>query len=96
MRRFQGPGYTFLLAGFLKIMTIGGLAASAPHEATRTAFGKVSAWLLVPVGLGMAWLAKQVGGAGGGRRSQGGSCDRTRRRQEPSARPLRQPAPLLA
>jgi len=51
-------GYTFLLAGFLKIMTLGTLAVSAPNEATRTAFGKVSSYLLVPVGLGLAWFAK--------------------------------------
>lgn len=61
-RRFQGPGYTFLLAGFLKIMTLGGLAASAPQDVSRTAFGKASGYLLVPVGLGMAWAAKQVRG----------------------------------
>ncbi|KAF6266482.1 hypothetical protein COO60DRAFT_1472444 [Scenedesmus sp. NREL 46B-D3] len=48
LTRFNGIGYTFVLAGFLKIVTVGGLAASSPP------------YLMVPVGLGMAWLAKQV------------------------------------
>ena len=61
-RQVPGVGYTFLLAGFLKIMTLGTLAVSAPNEATRTAFGKVSSYLLVPVGLGLAWFAKVVRG----------------------------------
>lgn len=59
-RKIPGVGYTFLLAGMLKVLTLGGLAMSAPVEASRTAAGKVSSYLLVPVGLGMAWLAKQV------------------------------------
>ncbi|GBF89120.1 hypothetical protein Rsub_01837 [Raphidocelis subcapitata] len=63
-RRFRGAGYTFLLAGFLKIITLGGLASSAPMEAGRTAAGQWSGFLLVPVGLGMAWLAKQITDAG--------------------------------
>ncbi len=53
-------GYTFVLAGFLKVVTVGGLALSAPVDAARTAFGKASPYLMVPVGLGMCWLAKQV------------------------------------
>ncbi len=55
-----GPGYTFALAGFLKIMTMGGLAVAAPNEAMRTAIGQYSQYLMVPVGLGLCWLAKQV------------------------------------
>lgn len=63
MTRFNGIGYTFVLAGFLKIVTLGGLVASAPVDTARTAFGKASPYLLVPVGLGMCWVAKQVSGA---------------------------------
>jgi hypothetical protein len=63
-RRLTGPGYTFLLAGFLKILTLGGLAASAPQDVARTAAGKASGYFLVPVGLAMAWLAKQITDAG--------------------------------
>lgn len=58
--RFTGVGYTFVLAGFLKIVTLGGLAASAPVDTARTAFGKASPYLMVPVGLGLCWVAKQV------------------------------------
>lgn len=61
MTRFNGIGYTFVLAGFLKIVTVGGLVISAPVDAARTAFGKASPYLMVPVGLGMCWVAKQVG-----------------------------------
>eukprot|EP00882_Tetradesmus_deserticola_P013467 GHRQ01014299.1.p1 GENE.GHRQ01014299.1~~GHRQ01014299.1.p1 ORF type:complete len:372 (+),score=132.58 GHRQ01014299.1:1568-2683(+) len=60
LTRFNGIGYTFVLAGFLKIVTVGGLAASSPVDTARTAFGKASPFLMVPVGLGMCWLAKQV------------------------------------
>jgi hypothetical protein len=65
LSRFNGVGYTFVLAGFLKIMTVGGLSLSAPTDVARTAFGKATPYLMVPVGLGMCWIAKQVGEAGG-------------------------------
>jgi hypothetical protein len=74
-------------------MTLGGLAATAPQDATRTAFGQVSQYLLVPVGLGMAWAAKQVRAVAGGpgavytplwRRPPSGA--RRRRRQGVGAR----------
>jgi hypothetical protein len=60
LRRVPGPGYTFVLAGFLKIVTVGGLALGAPVDVTRTALGQASQYLMVPVGLGMCWVAKQV------------------------------------
>lgn len=60
LTRFNGVGYTFVLAGFLKIVTVGGLAASAPVDTARTAFGRASPYLMVPVGLGLCWVAKQV------------------------------------
>eukprot|EP00878_Enallax_costatus_P015988 GHUV01016764.1.p1 GENE.GHUV01016764.1~~GHUV01016764.1.p1 ORF type:complete len:261 (+),score=80.36 GHUV01016764.1:1226-2008(+) len=60
MTRFNGIGYTFVLAGFLKIVTVGGLVMSAPVDAARTAFGKASPYLMVPVGLALCWVAKQV------------------------------------
>jgi hypothetical protein len=63
LTRFNGVGYTFVLAGFLKIVTVGGLAASSPVDTARTAFGKASPYLMVPVGLAMCWVAKQVGPA---------------------------------
>lgn len=60
LSRFNGVGYTFVLAGFLKIMTVGGLTLSAPTDVARTAFGKATPYLMVPVGLGLCWIAKQV------------------------------------
>lgn len=60
LSRFNGVGYTFVLAGFLKIMTVGGLTLSTPTDVARTAFGKATPYLMVPVGLGMCWVAKQV------------------------------------
>lgn len=60
LSRFNGVGYTFVLAGFLKIMTVGGLALGAPADVGRTAFGKATPYLLVPVGLGLCWIAKTV------------------------------------
>lgn len=60
LSRFNGVGYTFVLAGFLKIMTVGGLSLSAPTDVARTAFGKATPYLMVPVGLGLCWIAKQV------------------------------------
>uniref|UniRef100_A0A383W8L9 Uncharacterized protein n=1 Tax=Tetradesmus obliquus TaxID=3088 RepID=A0A383W8L9_TETOB len=64
LTRFNGVGYTFVLAGFLKIVTVGGLAASSPVDTARTAFGKASPYLMVPVGLAMCWVAKQVTDSG--------------------------------
>lgn len=61
LSRFNGVGYTFVLAGFLKIMTVGGLSLSAPTDVARTAFGKATPYLMVPVGLAMCWAAKTVG-----------------------------------
>jgi hypothetical protein len=60
LTRFNGIGYTFVLAGFLKIVTLGGLASSAPVDMARTSLGKASPYLMVPVGLGLCWIAKQV------------------------------------
>eukprot|EP00775_Hariotina_reticulata_P003249 gene3249-3527_t len=53
LTRFNGIGYTFVLAGFLKIVTLGGLASSAPVDMARTTLGKASPYLMVPVGLGL-------------------------------------------
>ncbi len=39
VRRFPGVGYTFMLAGALKIMTVGWIATGAPRECVRTAAG---------------------------------------------------------
>lgn len=39
VRRWPGAGATFMLAGFLKILTMGWLANSAPRGCVRTAFG---------------------------------------------------------
>lgn len=80
LSRFNGVGYTFVLAGFLKIMTVGGLTLSAPTDVARTAFGKATPYLMVPVGLGLCWIAKQVcvqpqGDAQGP--SSGMSCSQT-------------------
>lgn len=38
--RMPPIGYTFILAGFLKIMTMGALVSSAPQDAVRTALGE--------------------------------------------------------
>lgn len=59
-RNLPGVEYTFLLAGFLKIMTIGAVATSTPTDVVRTAAGKYSVYLMVPVGLLMAWIARQI------------------------------------
>ena len=40
IRRIPGPEATFVLAGFLKILTMAGLSQSAPEGAMRTAFGE--------------------------------------------------------
>jgi hypothetical protein len=47
-RRIPGVEYTFVLAGFLKILTIGGLAYSAPVETLRTAAGEGGGGSRVP------------------------------------------------
>lgn len=39
-RKWPGLEYTFVLAGFLKIMTLGYIASSAPAECVRTSFGE--------------------------------------------------------
>eukprot|EP00879_Flechtneria_rotunda_P002058 GHRR01002237.1.p1 GENE.GHRR01002237.1~~GHRR01002237.1.p1 ORF type:complete len:227 (+),score=99.70 GHRR01002237.1:1460-2140(+) len=39
---------------------LGGLMTSAPVDMARTALGKASPYLMVPVGLGLCWVAKQV------------------------------------
>lgn len=53
-------GYTFALAGFLKILTMSTLLQSAPAGAIRSAAGEASQYLLVPGALLMAWVAKQI------------------------------------
>ncbi|KAG1658642.1 hypothetical protein FOA52_006404 [Chlamydomonas sp. UWO 241] len=58
--RMPGIGYTFVLAGFLKILTLGNVANNAPVDAVRTAFGEYSQFFLVPVGLLMCLVAKKV------------------------------------
>eukprot|EP00197_Chlamydomonas_leiostraca_P005067 CAMPEP_0202874552 /NCGR_PEP_ID=MMETSP1391-20130828/25613_1 /ASSEMBLY_ACC=CAM_ASM_000867 /TAXON_ID=1034604 /ORGANISM="Chlamydomonas leiostraca, Strain SAG 11-49" /LENGTH=259 /DNA_ID=CAMNT_0049556007 /DNA_START=39 /DNA_END=815 /DNA_ORIENTATION=+ len=58
--RLPGPGTTFVLAGFLKILTIGAVASTAPQDTLRTAIGKMSPYLMVPVGLVMCWVAKFI------------------------------------
>jgi len=63
-RRVPGVEYTFLLAGALKIMTLGAVATGAPTDVARTVAGKYSPYLLVPVGLAAAWLAKTIADAG--------------------------------
>ena len=39
--RFPRVEYTFVLAGFLKILTLGSLAHSAPVDTIRTAAGRI-------------------------------------------------------
>lgn len=48
----------------LKILTMGAVFASTPTDVVRTAAGQVSMYLLVPVGIGMAWIAKQIADSG--------------------------------
>jgi hypothetical protein len=60
VRKFPGVGYTFVLAGFLKILTIGAVATTAPNDAVRTAAGEMSRYLLIPVGLGEVLLASSA------------------------------------
>ena len=43
-------GYTFVLAGFLKIMTVVGLANSAPQDTIRTALGEGGEKALIKAG----------------------------------------------
>jgi hypothetical protein len=58
--RTYGPGHTFVLAGFLKILTLGAVTSGAPAGAHRTAAGEISPMLLVPVSLALCWAAKQA------------------------------------
>lgn len=62
--KLPGPGYTFILAGFLKIVTVGWVSTTAPTGAARTVLGQYSQYLLVPVSLLMCWVAKKVADAG--------------------------------
>ncbi|GAX83280.1 hypothetical protein CEUSTIGMA_g10706.t1 [Chlamydomonas eustigma] len=59
-RQLPSIGYTFVLAGFLKILTMFSLASSAPQDTVRTALGHTSQFLLVPGGLLMCWVAKLI------------------------------------
>ncbi|KAG2437492.1 hypothetical protein HXX76_006141 [Chlamydomonas incerta] len=63
-RRVPGVGYTFMLAGALKIMTVGWIATSAPRECVRTAAGQYAQFLLLPVGLLLCLIAKKIVDAG--------------------------------
>jgi hypothetical protein len=56
--RNYGPGHTFVLAGFLKILTLGSVASGAPSGAHRTAAGEASPYLLVPGALALCAAAK--------------------------------------
>ena len=40
IRNLPGPGTTFVLAGFLKILTMTSLMSTAPNGAVRTAIGE--------------------------------------------------------
>lgn len=60
VRRFPGVGFTFMLAGTLKIATYFALMSGTPNGLTRTAAGKISPYLMAPVGLGLAYLAKHI------------------------------------
>lgn len=46
-RKWPGIEYTFVLAGFLKIMTLGYIATTAPAECVRTSFGESGKFDLV-------------------------------------------------
>ncbi|KAJ9524476.1 hypothetical protein QJQ45_019564 [Haematococcus lacustris] len=59
-RSFPSVEYTFVLAGFLKILTIGGLANTAPVDTVRTLAGQMAPWFMVPVSLVMCLVAKLV------------------------------------
>ncbi|EFJ44570.1 hypothetical protein VOLCADRAFT_106352 [Volvox carteri f. nagariensis] len=63
-RRVPGAGYTFMLAGALKILTMGWVATGAPRECVRTAAGQYGQLLLIPVGLLLCLIAKKVVDAG--------------------------------
>ncbi|KAG2438228.1 hypothetical protein HYH02_010929 [Chlamydomonas schloesseri] len=63
-RRVPGVGYTFMLAGALKIMTVGWIATSAPRECVRTVAGQYAQFLLLPVGLLLCLIAKKIVDAG--------------------------------
>lgn len=60
VRRVPGVGYTFILAGLLKIMTIGWIATSAPIECVRTAAGQYAQYLLLPIGMLLCFVAKRI------------------------------------
>jgi hypothetical protein len=68
-------------------------------DAARTAAGQWSGFLLVPVGLGMAWLAKQVrlgrarGAAAGPRRAQARGLPSASPRERAPAASRARPAP---
>lgn len=64
VRRFPGVGYTFMLAGALKIMTVGWIATGAPRECVRTAAGQYGQFLLLPIGLLLCFIAKKIVDAG--------------------------------
>ncbi|KAG2487623.1 hypothetical protein HYH03_013762 [Edaphochlamys debaryana] len=59
-RRIPGAGATFMLAGALKIMTVGWIASSAPRGCVRTAAGQYAQFGLLPVGLLLCVIAKWV------------------------------------
>ncbi|GFR40254.1 hypothetical protein Agub_g826 [Astrephomene gubernaculifera] len=58
--RFPGAGATFMLAGALKIMTIGWIATGAPRECVRTVAGQYAQFLLLPIGLLLCLVAKKI------------------------------------
>ncbi|GIL93437.1 hypothetical protein Vretifemale_20840 [Volvox reticuliferus] len=64
VHQVPGAGYTFMLAGALKIMTLGWVATGAPRECVRTAAGQYSQFLMIPVGLVLCLIAKKVVNAG--------------------------------
>ncbi|GLI63616.1 hypothetical protein VaNZ11_006629 [Volvox africanus] len=64
VHRVPGAGYTFMLAGALKIMTLGWVVTGAPRECVRTVAGQYSQFLMIPVGLVLCLIAKKVVDAG--------------------------------
>jgi hypothetical protein len=69
VRKFPAAGYTFVLAGFLKILTMGAVATGAPNDAVRTAaggrrcgrLGGPGARAVVDVAEGRVWQGQQQG-----------------------------------
>ncbi|KXZ49660.1 hypothetical protein GPECTOR_20g517 [Gonium pectorale] len=49
-----------MLAGALKIMTVGWIASGAPQGCVRTVAGQYAQFLLLPVGLLMCFIAKKI------------------------------------